>query len=338
MNIVIIGGSGYVGSTLARLFLKEGFFNVRILDLIPPSKDIDKIADYYNIDITSKFPSIEAYLQNTDIVYHCAAKLPIEKASLDEYMKVNCDGTKNVIKACINAKVKKLVFISTSAVYAYTPSPIKQNSIRTTGEFYGQSKLEAEQYCEEIRNKGLLDISIVRPRTIVGGDRLGIIYWLFYMIKNNKNVYLIGNGKNKFQLVGVNDLANVLYRISETKCNNVDFNVGTDNFNTLGEDIKSLIQLTGSTSKIKYIPYNVIKLVTPFIEYFTPINRWHYDFLHRDFYFDTATTNNILNYKSSKSNLEMLYESYQNFLNETNESNKSVHKTKIKLGILKLLP
>ena len=121
-----------------------------------------------------------------------AAVLPISRSQKKIFWQVNVSGTQNVLQSSLSNKVKKVIFISSSAPYGIP----KEIPLREGSEFnpvcdYGRSKIAAERVCNEYRAKGL-NIIILRPRTILGRGRLGLFQILYSWIADRKNIYIIG--------------------------------------------------------------------------------------------------------------------------------------------------
>ena len=336
MRVIITGGSGFVGTHLGRRLLNENN-EIIVMDRVEPSLDIkDKITFVNTPNIESKKVT-SLMFNDVDVIYHLAAKLPIERGKLDEYRKVNVIGTSNVIEMAINNNIPKIIHISSSAVYGDCKSPIDENSLVHPIENYGRSKLEAELLCRHYRKENKIDISIVRPRAILGKERLGAYYMLFLLLKNNKPIPCIGRGNNKVQLISVNDLVDLLVRIPRHSCKNQDYNVGTDKFGTLNETIQDLAAKIGSTSRMVYFPSMIGKEMCRIINKIFPIAEWHYKLVDKDFYFDTTKARNLLGWYPKDSNVDMLKDSYLSFLTMNERNNSSIHKSKVDIKLLKYI-
>jgi nucleoside-diphosphate-sugar epimerase len=116
--------------------------------------------------------------------------------------------------------------------------PITNDTPRNPVEIYGRAKLAAEELVLQAGREGMR-VSLIRPRTIVGTGRLGIFDILFNWVRDGANIYVIGSGNNLFQFIHVDDLCEVSIRSALQKVPGL-FNVGTDRFGTLREDLGAL--------------------------------------------------------------------------------------------------
>jgi nucleoside-diphosphate-sugar epimerase len=127
-----------------------------------------------------------------------------------------------------------------------------------------------------------------------------------------KNIYIIGNGRNKIQFAHVKEVADACILMAQTPGSDV-FNVGTDRFDTLRNDLETLIAFAQTKSKV--VPINptlsigTLRLLDKFN--LSPLADWHYLTYHKDFYFDISKIKNRLGWQPTYSNNEMLIESYK---------------------------
>jgi dTDP-glucose 4,6-dehydratase len=123
---------------------------------------------------------------------------------------------------------------------------------------YGASKAAAERFAEEWRTRGL-DISIFRPRLIIGPGRLGILAKLFKLVDMNLPVPMIGSGKAPYQFISVYDCADAARLAGEKGCPNGAFNLGSKNPPSVRELLGGLIRKAGSKSVLVPTPGFAVK-------------------------------------------------------------------------------
>lgn len=338
--IAITGGSGFLGTAIARSMLKAGK-QVLLIDLQEPLPDFQNSgALFLKTDITDK-PAIKKALQNCEVVFHTAALVPIAKKSLGEFRRVNVIGTENVLEAAFANGVKRFIFFSTGLpVYGLKNSmPIREDSPQNPVDYYGITKYEAEESCKIWRKKGL-NLSILRLGTVIGSGRLGSFATLFDWIRKGKNVYIIGNGKNRVQYLSLNDLIFAVQLIQK-RGDNEDFNLGAEVFGTLEDDLQHLIRHAKSRSRIIHINPIFTRAVFGILGFFglSPFSKLHYATFHLDFYFDISRAREKLGWVPRDSNAVMLKNAYDWYLSGGAELTGAgiTHNKPMKRGIFKIL-
>jgi nucleoside-diphosphate-sugar epimerase len=336
---LVTGGCGYLGGFLVRELVKRGN-EVRILDVIDENS-ISKLGRFYRTDILN---SEEVYraMQGVDYVHHSAALVPVKKAG-QKFWDINVKGTETVFQAAQKAGVKHFSHISSSAVFGNvteTDCPIANNpSHLTPVEPYGRSKAAAEKIILT-HASGKMTYSILRPRTIIGPERLGIFEILYKWVSQGKHIYIIGNGKNLFQFVHVDDIVDVSIETAERQIQGI-FNIGTDRFETLEESLLKFLKEVGSHSKIRKIPFPLAAFTLYVADKagISPLSPWHYLTYHKPYHFDLEPAFSRLNWRPRYSNSQMLTESYSWYLeNRTRLPEKtSAHRGILNHGILKIL-
>lgn len=310
-RVLITGGTGFLGCHLARKFLSKNY-SVTLLDIAKlDATDLIGKVIYVKCDIRNK-KLLNHHIKGHSYVVHAAAALPIQQKK-ESIFSVNVDGTKNVLESSLQNKVKRLVFISSTALYGVPKDlPEKETSpIHPIGN-YGESKLEAEKLCEEYMKKGL-SINIIRPKTFLGPERLGVFELWFESIYSGKKVFILGKGNNKYQLLAVSDVVGAIIKAIETKTENQIFNVGAKNFGTWQNDLSSVIKYAGTNANIFGFPVLPSQIALWILErlHLSPIAEWHYRTIAVNSYVSTAKAEKLLKWRAKKSNKELLLENYK---------------------------
>jgi nucleoside-diphosphate-sugar epimerase len=319
--------------------VERGTF-VRILDINLP-------ADHYpgTEAVQADVRDAEAVLaacEGIDVVFHNAAQVAMAKDK-NLFWSVNRDGTRNLLESCARRAVKKVVYTSSSAVYgAPRSNPVTEETVPTPMEEYGRAKLAGESLCREYELKGL-DVSIVRPCTILGHGRLGIFQILFEWIYQGRNIPVLDGGKNIYQFVHAGDFAEACIRASALMGADA-FNCGTDRFGTMREALEHLCRHAGTGSKVKSLPMRPIAAAMKLCSALgiSPLAAYHALMYGRSLYFDISKAQAKLGWVPRYSNDEMLVESYEWYLAHrpavlAGAAAASRHRSAVEQGALKIL-
>ncbi len=262
MRHVIIGGDGFVGRHLAPMLIEDGH-EVVVADISKSDLAHYRKCEFVFCDVTD-MAAVEALdIQVDDMVYNLSAKMlsPIQvRAKRHEFFwPVNYHGTENVIAAMDKAGAAKLVHFTTDMIYGhtYTWPQTEDHPANPLGE-YGLSKWKTEELCWQWREKGM-DISIFRPRLIIGPGRLGILEKLFKLIDWNLPVPMIGSGKNPYQFISVFDCAEACRAAFKAGVPNEAYNLGSLNPPPVQELLGELIRHAGSKSFLLPTPAWAVK-------------------------------------------------------------------------------
>ena len=153
---LVTGGTGFLGSHIARRLIADGIHPV-LFDIAALPPDDDDIKDQVTVidgDVQDR-EAIRAALEGVSHVIHTAAALPIQ-VSKNKIYAANVRGTRYVLHESMKAGVKRVVFISSTAVYGVPKvHPIDEESPMIPLGHYGASKVEAEKICHQYQARGL---------------------------------------------------------------------------------------------------------------------------------------------------------------------------------------
>lgn len=336
---MVTGGSGFIGTFLCRRLIKEGEA-VRILDVSPPPPDLQGPSTTFIRADVRDAAKVEDACRNVKTIYHIVSLVPIAKAGRT-FRNVNVGGTDNVLNGALRHEVPKIVHMSSSAVYGVErKNPIDESYTVSPLGVYGLSKWHGERVCHLYRNRGL-DITIVRPRTVVGSERLGIYQILFDWVYRGKRIYIIGSGHNRIQFIHVEELAKALVTMGRLPGNDL-FNIGTDRFGTLRQDLNALINHAGTKASVRSIPPWMAIPSLRLLDRLnlSPLADWHYLSYHKDFYFDVSKAKQLLEWQPERSNQDMLCEAYDWYLANKSRIESTfgtTHKKSVKQRALAIL-
>jgi nucleoside-diphosphate-sugar epimerase len=192
--------------------------------------------------------------------------------------------------------------------------PLKETSAAKPIGDYGRSKLLAEDACREYSEK-FPGVVILRPRFIVGPGRMGLLTILFDWIRKGKNIYTIGSGANRYQMVGVQDLVDACVLAME-RGNSGIYNIGADTVPTVRELLCELIAHAGTGSRViatdarlargALMIFNALSL--------SPLVGEHYLIGDKDYIVDTSKAKRELGWFPRQSHREMLNGAYDWYL------------------------
>ncbi|MEZ4376188.1 MAG: NAD-dependent epimerase/dehydratase family protein [Polyangiaceae bacterium] len=338
MTTLVTGGSGYFGEILVQHFSAKGR-RVRVFDRVD-NPDRAATVDLVQGDIC-EYSAVERAMGDVEEVHHNVAQVPLAK-DRELFWAVNVEGTRNVLEAALRQRVRKVVLTSSSAVHGIPPqNPVTEATLPAPREAYGRAKLEAERVAQQYVERGL-DVSIVRPRTVLGHGRLGIFSILFDWVHRDKPLYLLGSGNNRYQFVHADDLAAVCVAAGALPGPNL-FLAGTDRFGTMRELLEGLVKHAGSRSKIRSLPFTAATLgmrVTSKLG-LSPLGDYHSLMYGREMWFDISTTREKLAWQPRYSNHEMITDSYDWYIAHRDEirarQGASHHRSPVRLGALALL-
>tara|TARA_B100000427_G_C15517998_1_gene599067 strand:+ start:942 stop:1970 length:1029 start_codon:yes stop_codon:yes gene_type:complete len=336
-NAIITGGSGYFGECLIN-YLNKKDIKTYSLDINQPANK-KNITEFLHLNVLDLKDNL-SFLKDKDVLFHCVANVPLAK-NKKLFYKNNVEGTIAVLDACLKTGIKKVVILSSSAVYGIPNSnPVDENTLPKPMEEYGKAKLESEKICFREKYKSI-DISIIRPRTILGHGRLGIFEILFDWIKQGYNIPVLNGGNNIYQFIHADDLANACFLSTNTKGINI-FNCGTDNYSSIKDVLEYLCTHAKTGSKVKSLPMWIIEPLMKISSTLniSPLAPYHSLMYGRSLYFDNKKIKR-LGWKSMYSNNQMFIESYEYYLKNyeymINDSILSDHKKKVKRKILNVI-
>src|SRR3954451_14654195 len=308
----VSGGAGFVGLHLARRLLAEGH-EVRTLDVAPlDDAELERSVQELRGDIRGR-DRVRELVAGADVVVHAAAALPIQ-ASRASIRSVNVNGTEYVLDASRAARVQRVVFVSSTAVYGVPEKhPIEEDDPLVGVGWYGESKIDAEGLCRV----AAVETTIVRPKTFIGPERLGVFEILFDWIREGRRIYILGKGYNRYQLLAVEDLVDAIVRAGhEPSAARETFNVGATEFGTVRSDLQALIDHAGSSSRLQPIPVKPAELALRGLELMrvSPLAEWHYKTAHKDSFVDVTKAQQLLGWQPRLSNRDALMETYDWYL------------------------
>lgn len=300
----ISGGGGFLGLTLARRLAADGV-GVRSLDRV--SHD-EPGGEAFAGDIRSLDDAARLCL-GADVLVHAAAALP-SRGTARELRSVNVDGTATLLRAAREAGVRRVVFVSSAVVYGLLPAPVAEDAEPRPIEPYGRSKLEAERLA-------LADGAVVlRPTAFLGPGRLGVFGILFRFVREGRRIYTLGAGRNRYQLLDVDDLVEAIVLAAERPVEGGTFNLGAAHPRTVREELEALVGHAGTRSRVTPLPAGPARASLAALDLLglSPLSRWHYASADRDLVLDTSRAQTLLGWTPRFANADALARAYDSYL------------------------
>lgn len=317
MKVLITGGAGFFGLHMAHRVAKAGHDAV-LLDIADyEPAEYPKGVTFLKGDVRDA-AAVERALEGVERVVHGAAALPLWSA--DDIYETNVFGTRTVLKAVqANPGVKRTVFVSSTAVYGVPRvHPLLEYFPLVGVGPYGESKILAEKVCDEFREKGLV-VTTIRPKTFIGRYRLGVFQILYDWVQAGKRIPVIGNGRNRYQLLEVEDLCDAIWLAleaeDESAANDV-YNVGARAFGTVLDDVGALCAHAGTGARVLPTPAGPIIGLLKVLEKakLSPLYEWVYGTAHKDSFVSVDKIVDRLGWQPRFSNADALIRSYDWYL------------------------
>ncbi|MFO7631561.1 MAG: NAD-dependent epimerase/dehydratase family protein [Caldilinea sp.] len=316
---MITGGAGFLGINLARYLLARGHrvVSLDIADFSYPERD--QITEIKG-DIRDK-GIVDRAMQGVDIVVHTAAALPLY--SPEDIYTTDIDGSRNVLQSAYEHKVERCVHISSTAVYGIPDHHPLYETDRMHGVGpYGEAKVLVEELSQSYRDKGMC-VPIIRPKSFVGPERLGVFALFYDWAKDGKNFPVLGSGNNRYQLLDVEDLCDAIYLTATLPCEQTNdvFNIGAKEFTTIKEDYQAVLDYAGHGGKIVSLPASPAIWTLRALEKvnLSPLYKWVYETVTEDSFVSIEKAEKVLGYRPKYSNKQALIRNYQWYIDHLND-------------------
>jgi nucleoside-diphosphate-sugar epimerase len=313
-HYLITGGAGFLGINLARYLLAKGH-RVTSLDIAPFDYPEKNRVTVLTGDIRDR-AAVDRAMQGIDIVVHTAAALPLY--SREDIFSTDIDGTRTVLDSAFEHGVERCIQISSTAVYGVPDHhPLYETDQMVGVGPYGEAKIKAEEVCLEYRAKGLC-VPIIRPKSFIGPERLGVFALFYDWAKDGRGFPMIGSGKNRYQLLDVEDLCDAIYltaTVDSDKANDT-FNIGAKEFTTMREDYQAVLDYAGYGKKIVPFPEGPVILALKVLEALklSPLYAWVYETAGKDSFVSIEKAERVLGYAPKYSNKDALIRNYKWYL------------------------
>ena len=247
MNILVTGGSGFLGNQLIKKLDKYKVFS------LGRNKPNNKVIKHYYCDIFSEL-DYSNILTDIHTVVHCAAQVHVMNDSmnnLDYYRKINTEATINLAKQAVIIGVKRFIFISSIKVngeLTQLSNPFKFDDQRSPVDFYAQSKSEAEEQLLQLAKETGLEVVIIRPTLVYGPGVKANFASLLNLVSKGLPLPFGCIKDNRRSLVSVDNLVDLIVTcIDHPKAINQVFLVSDDNDVSTSEMVQQMAKALGKS-------------------------------------------------------------------------------------------
>ncbi len=340
-TVLVTGGAGFLGINLLRFLDAKGYdlVSLDMADFTYP--DMKEKVFIVRGDIRDR-ATVERAMKGVDIVVHAAAALPLY--SPEDIYSTDVEGTRTVLETARAHGVERVVHISSTAVYGIPDHHPLLESDRLVGVGpYGEAKILAEEVCLEFRKGGMI-VPIIRPKSFVGPERLGVFALLYDWALDGRHFPMIGNGKNRYQLLDVEDLCQAIHlcmTLPADKANDT-FNIGAEEFATMREDYQAVLDHAGFGRRIKGFPAEPAIWGLRLLEKLriSPLYKWVYETASKDSFVSIDKAKRQLGFKPKYSNKDALLRNFQWYIDHRDSfavQSGISHRAPWKQGALRLV-
>jgi nucleoside-diphosphate-sugar epimerase len=339
--VLVTGGAGFLGVNLLRHLAARGYGLVSLDIADFPYKDLHGRVKAVQGDIRRR-GDVDRAMAGVRFVVHAAAALPLYSA--EDIRTTDVDGTRTVLESALAHGVERVVHVSSTAVYGIPDHvPVRESDPLHSVGAYGAAKVEAEGTCVAFREKGLI-VPILRPKSFVGPERLGVFALLYEWASEGRGFPLLGSGRNRYQLLDVEDLCEAIHLCLAGPASAVNdtFNIGAKEFGTIGEDYQAVLDRAGRGRRIITVPATPAIVALRVLEKLglSPIYKWVYETVAKDSIVAIDKAERVLRFAPRFSNRDALLRNFDWYLEHKDtfaDSSGVSHRVPWKQGALGIL-
>jgi len=271
-KVLVIGGAGFVGSYIVDQLVQENPGEIRVLDNLVRGKESNLAQASHSGKVRlikgsiTDLHALRHAVQGCDYVFHLAALWLGECVSNPRSaLEVNVVGTYNVVEACRDAGVKRVVYSSSASVYGNALTiPMTEEHPFNNRTFYGATKVAGEQFFRSFNDMhklnyvGLRYMNVYGPRMDYKGTYVSVIMKVLDKIDAGQRPVIHGDGSQAYDFIHVEDVARCNILAMKSQVSDEFFNVGKGTKTTINELVQKLLKITGSKQQPEYHPQEYI--------------------------------------------------------------------------------
>lgn len=264
MKVLVTGGAGFIGSHLVESLLCQGI-EVSIIDNLVSGQSYisHPLAVFHHMDIRSRDAKAVIVREKPDVVFHLAAQTDVQKSLQDPQYdaQVNICGTINLLEACREAQVRKLIFTSSSAVYGdLHKESISEEDPVAPISYYGLSKWAAESYIHLYHQLYGISYTILRFSNVYGPGQIakgegGVVAVFLDRIHAKKQLNIHGDGEQTRDFIYVKDVIRAIQAAAERGDQEI-IQVSSSRKTSVNQLVSMLFRIHGSPVEIIHTPTN----------------------------------------------------------------------------------
>ena len=271
-KVLVIGGAGFIGGFVISELLKSDVNEVIIYDNFARGK-ADNIIESLKDSRCSVYPLggdvreidiLNSAMKGVDYVFHLAAMWLLHCKDFPRTaFDVNIAGTFNVLEACVNNNIKKLIYSSSASVYGDAVEvPMTEAHPFNNKNFYGATKIAGEAMATAYNDRYGLEIIGLRYMNVYGPGQdqhavySGVVPIMLNKIEAGEQPIINGDGSQAYDFIYVEDIAKSNIAALESDIKLGYYNVGSEVQTTIKELCDTILDLKNSNLKVKYMPYS----------------------------------------------------------------------------------
>jgi UDP-glucose 4-epimerase len=269
-RVLVIGGAGFIGSHVVDELRKEDVGEILIYDNfcrgtmsnLEEAQNDPRVRIYEVGGDICQTDILDSAMKGVDYLIHLAALWLLQcyeypRAAFD----VNIRGTFNVLEACVNNKIKKLIYSSSASVYGDAIEiPMTEDHPFNNKTFYGATKIAAEQMCRAFYHRyglnyvGLRYMNVYGPRQDYRGAYIAVIMKILDRLDKGLPPIVYGDGSQAYDFIYATDCAAANVCSLKADVSDRFYNVGRGIQTTIKELTETILEITHSDLKIQYEP------------------------------------------------------------------------------------